>query len=214
MMLTYSSGEDPEVLALLVKNRSEIRALQKGPDQVVYLDRYEGRIWLIDREQFGVSLCVPWGVREALTGKLDAGAAPSCLWAVVYDSLSGKVNRVAFRPVEQPVHAEVLAAKLVGEICHGWFSEKQLVRLIENATNPWRPYGYMGSFQPPVTRWPTGSCMYLTPSGKRIEVTEITRGPTHTSLWDDMQYVGEVTDCIRDGDGIWLEIDGVKYGPE
>lgn len=42
-----------------------------------------------------------------------------------------------------------------------------------------------------------GYSVYRTPTGKEVKVTCVTDGRTHNTRWNDIQYVGEVTDWVR-----------------
>lgn len=42
-----------------------------------------------------------------------------------------------------------------------------------------------------------GSCLYETPEGKLVEVTEVKRNKYQKSNWDDQSLIGEVTDFLQ-----------------
>lgn len=63
---------------------------------------------------------------------------------------------------------------------YGWYSQKQA-----------ETYG-RSSFNVK----PRGPSIYLTPSGKKVTVTEVTNDKTPFGNWDDYVYVGEVTDYL------------------
>jgi hypothetical protein len=42
-----------------------------------------------------------------------------------------------------------------------------------------------------------GHCIYLTPDGLKVKVTEITRQDKPAGKWNDFVYLGEVTECIK-----------------
>lgn len=70
---------------------------------------------------------------------------------------------------------------------HGWYSEK-MARVMELRAKPTYP------------------CLYATPTGGRVFITFRTKTaekPPNVK-WDDLVYVGEITDCLRLDNGHWV----------
>lgn len=88
------------------------------------------------------------------------------------------------------------------KIRHGWYSgEDARARHDDPGTLPSPPLRY--------------ACIYATPSGKRVMVTDVTdTADRPTRKWNDLRYVGDVTHCLRDATGQWQVIDDVQMGPE
>jgi len=48
-----------------------------------------------------------------------------------------------------------------------------------------------------------GHCIYLTPEGIEIKVTEVTSQDKPAGKWNDFVYLGEVTECIKPNGIAW-----------
>ncbi len=93
---------------------------------------------------------------------------------------------------------------------YGWFSRSVELQRAERPGKINRPTikGVVG--EGIVMAYP---CIYSTPDGRRVKITEVTHGGEKPYMEDDLVFVGEVVDCLRTSTGRWLVIDGVRQGP-
>ncbi len=147
----------------------------------------------------------PFDTEQALSFQLIAAGsvldavASHGYWHVMSREITVIVEG-AFKNLEHevlliaPVIEAIGFAGRVPETKYGWYSAKCAAQRAKSK------------------RYPT---IYEGTKGRRLAVTDVTDTAVEDPvfLWDDLRFVGAVTECLRDNEGNWLLVDDVQQGP-